>query len=65
MDETLTGYFNELDRHLKNLGQSDSSIEYAPHIREEFDKVVKSLNNIKGYLGGIEMLYKSDKYFNE
>jgi hypothetical protein len=63
LDETLSKYFKELDSKLGDLGKSDSSVEYAPHIRPEFDEVVKSLNNIKGYLGGLEMLHTSDKYF--
>jgi hypothetical protein len=52
MDETLQGYFQKLDDYLSELGQSDSTIEYAPHARVPFDMVIKSLNEIRTYLGG-------------
>lgn len=42
---------------------SDSSVEYALHIRDKFDKVIYSLNEIKNYLGGEDMARTSDKYF--
>lgn len=38
--------FELLDVALKELGESDSSIEYAPHIRECFDTVIRELNDI-------------------
>lgn len=63
MNLKLQDYFKELDTNLKELGMSDSSIEYAPHIRDEFDKVIYSLNKIKNYLGGEEITHTSDKYF--
>ncbi|MCC9021753.1 hypothetical protein [Bacillus nakamurai] len=63
MNVKLQGYFKELDTNLKELGMSDSSVEYALHIRSKFDKVIYSLNEIKNYLGGEEMARTSDKYF--
>ncbi len=63
MDETLNKYFNRLDEDLKELGMSDSAVEYAPHQREPFDKIIKDINEIKAYLGGLEILRKSDWYF--
>ena len=42
--------FEKLDKALKELGESDSSVEYAPHIRECFDDVIKELNKIKSQL---------------
>ncbi|MNW69651.1 hypothetical protein D3C74_487130 [compost metagenome] len=44
--------FTELDIHLKKLTDSDSSIEYAPHIRNEYENVVSLINEIRIYLGG-------------
>lgn len=52
MDDSLQGYFQKLDDYLSELGQSDSTIEYAPHAKIPFEMVVKSLNEIKMYLGG-------------
>ncbi|KAA6446748.1 hypothetical protein [Bacillus swezeyi] len=63
MNVKLQGYFKELETNLKGLGKSDSSVEYAPHIRDEFDKVIYSLNKIKNYLGEEEMTHTPDKYF--
>ena len=42
----------ELDQSLSNLAKSDSSIEYANHIRDEFENVIDKLNAIKEVLGG-------------
>lgn len=39
--------FNKLDNKLIILAKSDSSIEYAPHIRDSFNDVINELNNIK------------------
>lgn len=61
MDDTLNAYFVELDRHLSDLGKSDSSVEYASHIRDEFNKVVSSVNKIRLYIGGDSV--KFDSYF--
>ena len=52
MDETLQGYFQKLDDYLSELGQSDSTIEYAPHAKNPFEMTIKSLNEIRTYLGG-------------
>lgn len=60
MDETLQEYFQKLDDYLRELGQSDSTIEYAPHAKIPFEMVVTSLNKIKVYLGGE---YKSVNYY--
>lgn len=62
MDKTLQKYFKKLDENLSELGQSDSSVEYAPHVREPFDKVIESLNEIRTYLG--EYPIKVNQYFN-
>ncbi|NUJ17485.1 hypothetical protein FKN04_12955 [Bacillus glycinifermentans] len=62
MDKKLQRYFKKLDEKLSELGQSDSSVEYAPHVREPFDKVVESLNEIRTYLGGYPI--KVNRYFN-
>ena len=64
MDNTLKNYFEELDEHIKELGQSDSSIEYAPHIRNKFDKVIYSLNKIKEHSGETAALHKVEECFN-
>jgi len=62
VDKTLQKYFKKLDENLSELGQSDSSVEYAPHVREPFDKVIESLNEIRTYLG--EYPIKVNQYFN-
>lgn len=61
MDAALENSFN-LDTYLYQLAQSDSSVEYAPHIREEFDGVVKCVNEIRSYLGGSSK--DIEEYFN-
>lgn len=52
---------DELDQALSNLGKSDSSVEYANHIRNEFNDVVDKLNELKKVLGG--NLKSSEDYF--
>ena len=37
----------ELDEALSRLAKSDSSVEYAIHIRENFDEVISCLNAVK------------------
>lgn len=61
MDDTLRKHLYKLDYSLLQLALSDSSIEYAPHIRKNFDHVVNDLNRIKEYLGDEPM--ESDMYF--
>jgi hypothetical protein len=43
--------FEELDKALCELAKSDSAIEYASHIRPEFNYVVTELNEVKRVLG--------------
>ena len=64
-DDTLSGHLKKLDRKLMGLALSDSSIEYAPHIREEFDSVICSLNYIKQHLGAISLILNKDTYFDQ
>jgi hypothetical protein len=52
-----------LDDTLKRLAMSDSSVQYASHIREEFDSVILMLNNLKLGLGFSEAIKKSEYYF--
>jgi len=63
MNEKLAICFSKLDIHLKELGKSDSSVEYASHQREPFDKIVKDVNEIKNYLGLLGISRKSSWYF--
>lgn len=63
MNDTLQGYFQLVDDMLEKLARSDSTIEYAPHVRPHFDNMVSSLNDIRLYLGGDEK--KSHSYFND
>jgi hypothetical protein len=53
----------QLDEVLTSLGKSDSSVEYAPHIREEFDKVIEKLNQLKVKMGYVRFENPSDDYF--
>lgn len=62
-DETLLSYFNSLDENLKWLAIADSSVEYSPKIREIFNEIVGDVNQIKAYLGGVELLHNPDEYF--
>lgn len=65
MDRTLYNYFIELDKSLGRLGHADSSIEYASHIRDEFDNVISNLNQIKQHLDlSTELQFSSDEYFS-
>ena len=54
--------FEQLDKNLRKLGQSDSSVEYASHIRGEFDEVLNSLNELKRYCN-VEV-FESECYFD-
>jgi len=53
-----------LDDAIKQLSKSDSSIEYANHIRNKFDDVVLMLNELKLELGVGEIVENIDWYFN-
>lgn len=59
--DNSTEYFDKLDKSLIKLGKSDSAIEYAPHIRNEFDKVISALNMVKLYFN--KDIKDSDSYF--
>jgi len=43
--------FENLDTRLTWLAKSDSAIEYAPHIRSDFNGVVGLINELKYELG--------------
>jgi hypothetical protein len=62
MVSTLEKYFKQLDESLSELVQSESTIEYAPHVREPFDKVVAAINDIRTYVGGNSR--SSEYYFD-
>jgi hypothetical protein len=53
----------QLDEALTSLGKSDSSVEYAPHIREEFNKVIEKLSQLKTKMGYVRFENSSDDYF--
>ena len=53
---------DELDQALSKLGKSDSSVEYANHIRDEFNNVIDKVNELKKVLGG--NIKSSDDYFD-
>jgi len=53
-----------LDDSLKRLGKSDSCIEYALHIRDEFNDVILMLKKLKLELGVGEIVENIDWYFN-
>ena len=55
--------FDSLDVVLMELGKSDSSVEYAPHLREKFNEVVVQLNHIKGMLNILPK--NSEEYFED
>lgn len=59
-----SSWFCQIEHSLIKLAQSDSSIEYAPHIRKEFDEVVNGLNKIKEELELEIIIHESDWYFN-
>lgn len=54
--------FEELDNALLRLGFSNSSIMYAPHIRDEFDDCINKLNSLKELFG--MPINKQDWYFD-
>lgn len=62
-EKSLKDYFKQIDIYLSELGQSDSTIEYAPHARNPFEKLVVSLNELKLHLG--EEVKIIDSYFRE
>ena len=55
--------FNELDIALKNLGQSDSSIEYAPHMRLPFDDILYCISCLKVETINCDLVKEDDWYF--
>lgn len=63
LDKELAEHFDTLDKHLSNLGSSDSSVEYAPHIREEFNMVVGAVNNLKAATGTAKLIQSPSWYF--
>jgi len=62
-EKSLQDYFKQIDKYLSELGQSDSTIEYAPHARNPFDKLIESMNELKLHLG--EESKPVDTYFRE
>ena len=63
MSDKMVDQFNDLDKALTGLGESDSTVEYAPHVREEFDKVIAKLNEVKKCVGLVSLIRNSDSYF--
>lgn len=55
--------FSEIDIALRKLGQSDSSIEYAGHIRQEFENTLQCINSLKYRTGNGQLIKNSDWYF--
>lgn len=41
----IVNHLTDLDKHLTELGRSE--VEYSPHLRKPFNKIVEELNNIK------------------
>jgi hypothetical protein len=56
---------SELDGALASLAKSDSSIEYALHIREPFNEIINKLNQLKTEMGYDCLKNNSDKYFED
>lgn len=63
LDKELFEHFDVLDKCLSDLGCSDSSIEYAPHIRNKFNKVVGAINNLKAATGTTKSIQSPSCYF--
>lgn len=57
--------FLKIENSLEQLAKSDSSIQYTPHIRKEFDLVVEGLNIIKQKTGYKILINKPSHYFGE
>jgi hypothetical protein len=55
----------QLDEALTSLGKSDSSVEYALHIRDEFDMVIDKLNKLKTKMGYERFVNDSNEYFSD
>lgn len=55
----------ELDEALIDLARSDSSVEYAPHIREPFNLVVDKLNKLKEEMKFESIIIDKNKYFSD
>ena len=55
--------FDYLDAALMELGKSDGSVEYAPHLRERFNVIIEELNKIKGMLNILPK--NSEEYFED
>lgn len=53
-----------IDEALKSLGMSDSSIEYAPHIRQEFSNLLQHINALK-LKSGYGSLIENDNWYFE
>ena len=59
----IISYFNRLDHALKKLALSDSSVEYAQHIREPFNYVIDAILSLKEKYN-IDSKYKTkEEYF--
>lgn len=56
--------FNNIDEALKKLGKSDSSIEYTPHIRQEFSNVLQQIDHLKYETGNGKLLKNWSWYFD-
>lgn len=63
LGKELAEHFDTLDEHLSSLGSSDSSIEYAPHVREKFNMVVGAINNLKAATGTTKLIQSPSWYF--
>lgn len=50
MSKELNSLFKILDGNLSELAQSNSSIEFADHVRKHFDSSIDALNSIKKFL---------------
>lgn len=59
--ELLEEAFNKLDQDMMELARSDSSVEYAYHIRSKLDEVIATINIIR-LMNGLELI-KPNKYF--
>lgn len=67
MQEYLSGSnkFIPIEIALEELARSDSSIEYAPHFRKPFNKIVEGLNLIKKECGYGALINEPEHYFND
>lgn len=55
--------FMQLDNALSELAKSDSSIEFAEHVRSRFNEVIVVVNQLKVQADCEELCKEDKKYF--